>query len=141
MPLATPLLTRTPVVIAVVDDDEGCRGLLALLLQRMGYLCETYDSVRSLVNAHALRRIRCIILDYAMPEIDGLTAQKGIRKTNYTGPIIFCSGYDDQEIQDAALGAGAAYYLRKPLTKQSLIKALETVALAPQVETRDDGAA
>ncbi len=125
--------TRKRPLIVVVDDDASSREVLAAILCKLGYLCELYDSVRTFIQSQALHRADCIILDYAMPEIDGLVAQKCISKTNYAGPIIFCSGYAESEIRSAAEAHGAAFFLRKPFTKQQLVKALQLAGIpAPQ---------
>jgi two-component system, LuxR family, response regulator FixJ len=129
-PASPPL--PLPRHVAVVDDHEGSRRGLAAMIERLGCKCEAYDSIRSFLQAHALRRVDCIVLDVAMPEIDGLTAQKGLRETNYAGPIVFCSGHPEEEIREAAMTNGAAYFLRKPVQKKALVRALECAASAGQ---------
>lgn len=108
-----------------MDDDAGSRRALELLLKALGCECEPFESVRAFLHAHAMRRADCIILDFAMPEIDGLTAQKALRQTNYNGPIIFCSGYAEEEIREQALNLGAVQFLRKPVRKPELLQALQ----------------
>jgi CheY-like chemotaxis protein len=126
--LAATDLTELPVHVALVDDDAGSRRGLSAMLASLGCKCETYESVRSFLHSHAMRRVDCIILDIAMPEIDGLTAEKGLRQTNYTGPIIFCTGYAEEEIREGATAPSAAHFLRKPVTKAALLKVLQAAA-------------
>ncbi len=122
---SVPTPPKLPKLIAIVDDHEGSRVGLAAMIQSLGCKVEAFESVRAFFHSHAMRRVDCIILDVAMPDIDGLTAQKGLLQTNYNGPIIFCSGYDEDEIRESAAANGAAYFLRKPLRKADLIRALQ----------------
>lgn len=128
IPASPPGKIPLPRRIAIVDDDAGSRRGLTAILQDLGCTCEAYESVRAFLHAHALHRVDCILLDVAMPEIDGLTAQKALRETNYSGPIIFCSGYAEDEIREAAMKHGAAHFLRKPVRRATLLTALQAAA-------------
>lgn len=120
-----------PAHVAVIDDDKGCRDGIAGMIRKLGCKCDAYESVKPFLHAHGLRKVDCIILDVAMPDIDGLTVEKGLRETNYTGPIIFCSGYPEEEIREATdTKKREFYFLRKPVTSATLVEALQRVVKA-----------
>jgi FixJ family two-component response regulator len=123
-----PLNSSLPEHIAIIDDDRRCLAGIASILRWEGCKCETYESVRSFLDAHAIRRVDCIILDIAMPEINGLAAEKCFRQTNYIGPIVFCSGYPEAEIEDTIPEDAGTGYLQKPVTRESLIRVLQSTA-------------
>lgn len=125
--LPDPTLPR---LIAVIDDDERSRRGLDLILRSLGCRCEMFDSVRSFLASHAIRRVDCIVLDYAMPEIDGVSAHKALKHTNYTGPFVFCSGYDEEELREFGLRDEHIHFLRKPVKKAALRDVLRAAAAA-----------
>jgi FixJ family two-component response regulator len=63
-----------------------------------------------------------------MPDIDGIALQNGLRSTNYELPIVFCSGTENEEVRARALAGGAVSFLKKPVSPQQLVDAIEAAA-------------
>lgn len=126
-------------LILVVDDIEANRDLLGRHLQRAGYQVKTVAS-----GAEALRMVgnssfELILLDIMMPDIDGFTVLKSLRK-NYQAsqlPVIMISALDDCENIVNALNIGANDYITKPFDKKIMLSRvstqLETAALYKQL--------
>lgn len=115
---ATPLVPLTttahqPIRVLVIDDEEPLRRLLRLKLQNAGY------QVSDVANAHeALRAIvdnqfDVILVDLMMPEMDGYTLCKEIRKINDV-PIIMVSAMNRTQSVLDGFAAGADDYISKP---------------------------
>ena len=112
------------VLIAVVDDDEPFRKALHDLLHALGYKADCFGSVVDFVNAGAMTRTDCLILDISMPDLDGFALQGCLRGTNYDIPIIFCSGVTDEAAKQRALTNGAVTFLEKPVKAAMLLAAI-----------------
>ena len=110
--------------ISIVDDDKTLRDALQILLNALGFYAEAYDSVAGFVQSEAIRHTHCLILDLVMPDIDGFSLQSCLRDTNYTFPVIICSGHTDREFRRTALANGAIAFLEKPVKRDQLLTAI-----------------
>jgi two-component system, LuxR family, response regulator FixJ len=63
----------------------------------------------------------CFVIDYKMPNMNGLDLVKRLRKRDISAPIILITGYPDEHISEMAATAGVRHVLRKPLLDESLI--------------------
>lgn len=105
--------------IFAVDDDPTVIELLSLILKQEGYgVIETESSARDALKILADDRegFDCLILDIAMPEIDGIELCRLVRSMpayNAT-PIIMLTAKDDDSSIESAFSAGANDYITKP---------------------------
>ncbi|MCI9104813.1 MAG: response regulator [Lachnospiraceae bacterium] len=107
--------------ILVVDDD-------AMNLKRTRMILEKYYNVLLAESGReALDKIKCekidlILLDIAMPVMDGLETFKRMKESNVEIPVIFltASGYEDDV--RTAINLGAVNYLKKPFFPEELLK-------------------
>ncbi len=101
--------------ILIVDDDNGHRLMLEALLGKWGY------RVQSAVNGvEAVEKVRegpfdVVLMDIRMPDMDGITALKGIKSYNPAVPVVLMTAYSAVESAVEALKSGAYDYLIKPL--------------------------
>lgn len=113
--------------ILVVDDELYTREALVTLLGIYGY------NVRQASNGQdALEKIeQCpphlIILDAAMPEMDGITLCRKLRALPQTAhlPIILLSGEGHSHAEDEGLAAGADFYMWKPAKTPDLLARID----------------
>jgi len=115
---------RMPAKILVVDDEPTMIDVLTRFLSREGYDASTAANGRE-----ALEKVRqdlpdLILLDIAMPELDGFTVCQRLKEDERTAliPIIMLSGLDDREHRTRGIEAGADDFLTKPL-EQSILRA------------------
>jgi len=73
----------------------------------------------------------CLLLDVRMPGMDGLELQRRLGETTHVIPIIFLSARASEEEERRALRAGAAKFLRKPVSKDALLQAIRSVLELP----------
>jgi len=127
-------MTMAPVYL--VDDDEGVRSALSLLLGTYGIRIETFgDPTAFLARAPKLKP-GVLLLDLRMPAITGLQLHEKLRAIGCDWPTIICTGHGDVHACRRAFKAGVVDFLTKPIDEQVLIEALQQAsgALDQQAE-------
>jgi len=115
-----------PTVVYIVDDDPEVRRALARLLRAAGYTTRSFGSPSEfLVSGEARLSAGCIILDLAMPGLNGLELQQCLSASGCHRPIIFLTGNGDISKTVRAMKAGAVNFLTKPVDDRELLAAVE----------------
>jgi len=112
-------------VIHIVDDDASFRTAISRLLKLSGYEVADYESATSFLRAIENARPGCILLDVQMPTLGGLQLQEELAKLSRNWPIIFMTGHGDIPTSVRAIKAGAEDFLSKPVSKQTLLEAID----------------
>lgn len=99
--------------VLIVDDDEDVRFLLCKQLQRLGA-----TPIPCCDGTEALERYRrdepdAVLIDIAMPEMDGLEVTERIRSMDAKASIYILTAYSDDMLRRAAQAAGAAGFFLK----------------------------
>ena len=115
-----------PARIAVVDDDESVRESLPDLLRACGYAVTVVSSAEEVLASSFIGKTDCLILDIAMPGMDGLALQQELLRRQHSIPIIFITGNRDESIRLAVLEAGGVDCLFKPFSEKALLNAVTT---------------
>lgn len=117
--------------IITADDSRLVRGIVEKAVARAGYeavpaangreamdMLETYD-----------RDIRLVLLDWNMPELNGIDVLKNMRADHRfkSIPVLMVSTESEEDKIQEAIGAGAQGYLTKPFTPDQLIGAIRQV--------------
>lgn len=113
--------------VLLVDDAEDLRFLFRYTLQRDGrfrVVGEASDGLEAIAKAEALQP-QVILLDVAMPKLDGLGALPRIREAAPQAVIIVLSGFGGEKMADRALAAGAAAYIEKGAATPHIIEIIE----------------
>jgi len=115
-----------PTVVYIVDDEPEVRRALGRLLRAAGYTTRPFGSSSEfLVSSEARLSAGCIILDLAMPGLNGLELQEQLSSSNCHRPIIFLTGNGDISKSVRAMKAGAVNFLTKPVDDRELLKAVD----------------
>lgn len=117
-------------LILLVDDDDAVRESLKFALELEGVTVETCASGAELLRHPALDQVRCLIIDYKMPGMDGLEVIARLTKTLHKPQVIMITGYLEQGLRDRALRAGALHLLEKPLSDGALLDRINQVLAA-----------
>ena len=118
--------------VLVVDDDPSVCRALTVTLRRAGYEAARHDSGFGLAVAIRSFEPDLIILDVDMPGLAGPAAARAAAEVaGDLPPIVLCSGLGEEDLQRKAAQVGAAGIVRKPVTRQELIAAVEQVLSAP----------
>lgn len=112
--------------ILVVDDAAFMRMMIKDILVKNGY-----DVVGEAANgAEAVVRYRelepdLVTMDITMPEMDGLTALREIRRSHPTARVIMCSAMGQQAMVLEAIQAGARDFVVKPFQADRVLDAVK----------------
>ena len=112
-------------IVFVVDDDVSLCKSLALLIESAGWQSETFASAQEFLSCPRVAAPSCLVLDVALPDINGLELQKRVSVDRIDMPIIFISGYGDVPMTVQAMKAGAVEFLTKPVGGDALLSAIE----------------
>ena len=107
--------------VFVVDDDEGVRDGLSLLLATVGQSCELYESAHEFLDAYNQDKHGCLVLDIRMPRMTGLDLQEKLIEMDSKLPIIFITGHGDIPMAVEAMRRGAVDFIRKPFREHDLL--------------------
>lgn len=118
LPMASP---AQPVVF-VVDDDDAVLGSLRFLLETDGFAVRTFRNATALLNAASLPSADCYVIDYKMPDINGIELARRLRQSGRDTPVILITGYPDGNISARAAAAGVREVILKPLLDENLVK-------------------
>lgn len=115
----------TDFTIFLVDDDPGVLQGLTWLLEAAGYSTKAYSSAKAFLDEHDDSMPGCVVLDLAMPELNGLKVQDALVRRRITRPIIFLTGEATVPESVQAIKAGAMDFLTKPIQKFELLRSIE----------------
>lgn len=130
-------------VIFIVDDDLSVRERLKVIIRCEGWQVEAFSSAREFLGRPRPLVPSCLILDPALPDLNGLELQKIIARDRAEMPIVFISGCGDIPMTVMAMKAGAVDFLVKPFANDVLLQAVHEglersrVALDRETELRD----
>jgi two-component system, LuxR family, response regulator FixJ len=107
-------------VICVVDDDPGVLGSLRFLLETDGFDVKTFRNGAALLGEVASNGPDCFVIDYKMPNMNGIDLATRLRSRDIVAPVILITGYPDDSIPAKAAIAGVHHVLLKPHLEESL---------------------
>jgi CheY-like chemotaxis protein len=109
-------------LILIVDDVEDTRQLYAAFLQHRGFQTVEADGAKPALTIAAARRPSAIVMDFAMPDGDGLTATRQLTESTTTShiPVIVLTGHIELVTRDEARAAGARRFITKPCAPEIL---------------------
>lgn len=112
--------------ILIADDHDLVRETLAAFLgQQADFQVETAASLtEALQKIDAANRFHLVVLDYAMPGMDGLEGLTRAKAANDPWPVAIMSGTADKTIAEQAIAAGARGFLPKTMSASSMINAV-----------------
>jgi len=113
--------------VLLVEDEEGLRALNARGLTSRGYsVIEAGNGVEAIeMLAHHGGRVDLVVSDVVMPEMDGPTLLKELRKDNPDLKIIFVSGYAEDAFEKSLPDSSQYNFLAKPFTLKQLVSAVK----------------
>jgi len=125
-PIYDPGMSAPRPPILVVDDDAKIVRLVRTYLEREGFRVVEASDGRSALAAIALEAPALVVLDLMLPEVDGLSIVRAVRRTDRT-PIVMLSARGSTGDRIAGLEAGADDYLPKPFSPAELVVRVKRV--------------
>ncbi|MEA2474737.1 MAG: two-component system, OmpR family, response regulator MprA [Thermoleophilaceae bacterium] len=113
--------------ILVVDDDPAVLRMLARTLRAEGYEVQAVPDGGAALAAAERHAPDSVVLDVAMPDMDGLAVCRRLRASGISAPILLLTARDAVADRVAGLEAGADDYLLKPFAAEELLARLTAI--------------
>jgi len=108
-------------MIHVVDDDFDVLKSLCFLFETEGFNVRTFRSGAALLSSDAQNDADCFVIDYKMPDIDGIELTRKLRELDVDIPVVLFTGYPDRSFSAKAASVGVRHILFKPHLGEKLI--------------------
>ena len=112
--------------VALVDDDPSVLKGLRRLLAAAGFEVAAFDSPQQFLDRYVADTFGCLVLDVAMPGVNGMELQQQLAARDSTLPIVFLTGHGDVPMSVQAMKRGAADFLTKPVDEKDLLAAIQS---------------
>jgi len=110
--------------VFVVDDYAPVRKSITRLLHAAGFAVAVFASAEEFLAQYDPQIVGCLVLDLAMPALDGLELQHILATAGSLLPIIFLTGTADIPKSVQAMKHGASDFLTKPVNDEDLLAAV-----------------
>ncbi|MBQ8093201.1 MAG: response regulator [Clostridia bacterium] len=135
-----------PIDVLIVDDDQVLLETAVDTLESLGVNADRAESGMEALGMIKHRQVEgrnysVVILDWKMPDMDGIETVRRIRaEVDASVPILLISAYDWSDIEDVAKEAGANGFISKPLFKSTLYEKISNLlgVEATAIEPEDD---
>jgi len=117
-------MTAVSPTVFVVDDYAPVRKSIARLLRAAGFAVAAFASAEEFLAQYDPQILGCLVLDLAMPTLNGLELQDILAKAGTFLPIIFLTGTADIPKSVQAMKHGASDFLTKPVNDEDLLAAV-----------------
>jgi FixJ family two-component response regulator len=107
-----------------VDDDISVREALEAMIHEAGWQPQVFASAQEFLSHQRPSVPSCLVLDVALPGLNGLDLQQRVANDQNDMPIIFITGYGDVPMTVRAMKAGAVEFLIKPFDDDALLDAI-----------------
>ena len=116
--------------VLVVDDDAAVRAALKFALELEGFRVRLYDGPAALLAERSLPERGCLVIDFRMPDMDGIALIDILRSQHVALPVIMICGRVDRQLLRRAEKLGVSRVLEKPLSDATLVESIRH-ALGP----------
>ncbi|MCB8838578.1 response regulator [Aurantimonas sp. VKM B-3413] len=123
-------MTAAKTMILVVDDDEAVRESLKFALELEGLEVNLCSDGEDVFLHPALALAKCLVIDFKMPELDGIEVLQGLRSRGLNLPAILITGHATSALRQRAASAGALAVLQKPLIGTVLLDSIRQAVRA-----------
>jgi len=124
----------TSPTVFVVDDDPAVLKSLSRLLRSAGLAVTTFSSPREFLERYDPESPGCLVLDMAMPELNGLELQQALVTSGHDPAIVFLTGRGDIPMSVQAMKSGAMDFLTKPVNDDCLLSAVRVAIEKDQLQ-------
>lgn len=118
--------------ILIAEDDDEQRTALKLILKMSKYVVTEARDGQEAIDSVCQERPDLVLMDLSLPVLDGLEVTRELRgRAEFQNlPIIFVTGYDQQETIDSIRACGGTDFISKPIEFDDLRKMIENCLAA-----------
>ncbi len=113
--------------ILVIEDNESVASMIELFFSKEGIEGEFIKDGRIGYQRAKEADWDCLIIDWMLPNMEGITICRKLRTEDYTGPIIMLTAKDSESDQVLGLEMGADDYVTKPFSPLTLMARIKAV--------------
>ena len=115
--------------VLIVDDAIFMRMKLKDILEKNGFevIAEAQNGLEA-IEKYKSERPDIVTMDITMPEMDGVSALKGIKAIDSQAKVVMCSAMGQQSMVMDAIQAGAVDFIVKPFDSERVIQSLNKVS-------------
>ena len=113
--------------IVVVEDAEGTRSLLAIVLRNAGHEVVVAPNGELGIRFAETHQPDVVLLDVHLPDLDGFTVARRVLECSPASRVIMLTGDSDEQSKVRAKAAGATMFLVKPVSPKALLAAIDGV--------------
>jgi FixJ family two-component response regulator len=114
----------SPSTVYLVDDEPYLLKALTRLLGAEGFAVRAFASAEEFLASPRHEPVACLVLDVAMPRLDGLQLQDRLIEEGSLLPVIFLTGHGDIPMSVRAMKSGAVDFLTKPVQDADFLRAV-----------------
>lgn len=112
--------------VLVVDDEQKMRQVIKIYLEKEGFIVDEACNGKDALEKFDMTQFSLIILDVMMPEIDGWTVCRRIRK-NFTVPVIMLTARGEEYDKLFGFELGVDDYITKPFSPKEMVARVKAV--------------
>ena len=115
--------------ILIIDDEEDIQKLLKIRLEQESFIVTTADDGKKGAEAAELEAPDLILLDIMMPNVDGYSCLKEIRRIQKTKdiPVVMLSGKEEEKVRDLFAFQKISGYIEKPFELDNLVAKIREI--------------
>lgn len=125
------------VSVVIIDDDRNILELTSLILSKNGFQSYVADRAHEGFELISCYAPDLVLLDYMMPEMDGLSALQQIKTRFPDTYVVMFTGKGSEEVAVELMKNGASEYILKPFNNRNLVERLENVLRIREIELRN----
>ena len=111
--------------VCLVEDDASVRSSIGFALEVDGHRVDPFASAAAVLACDRRADWTCLVIDYHLPDMDGLTLLASLRAQNIIVPAIFITSNPTQRLRSQITKAGARL-VEKPLLEDALFTTIFT---------------
>lgn len=120
--------------VVIIDDDRNILELTSLILSKNGF--QPYSAACAVEGLELISRLspELVLLDYLMPDMDGLSALQKIKTSFPDTYVVMLTGNGSEEVAVELMKNGASEYILKPFNNRNLVERLKNVLRIRKIE-------
>lgn len=123
--------------VIVIDDDNILLDITSQILSKNGFTVFSAKCAVSGFELIARHEPELVLLDYKMPQMDGLVALQQIKTCFPDIYVVMLTGNGSEEVAVDLMKAGASEYILKPFNSRNLVERLESVLKTREIELQN----